>query len=196
MFVIPYTAPNYLFGKKFLASFEAYENISSINNAIFSGVVDFGEFNIGDTVYIMNSNYKVLGYGKITVMLSYENSLNTAKSGTFLSSLEIETGISDINEPIFIIKPDKNHMQDLFIIKTQDCDVFFVDYAFDFKTAICKYINANFETSEVALEETWNKLSANKVKQIISNLNAEGKDEMITDDGLVELIYIPEKSAS
>ena len=60
MLVISPIKAEYLFGYSFKASFDAEDNLSYMDDTAFSGFVEHGCFSVGDYVYVMNNNYKIV----------------------------------------------------------------------------------------------------------------------------------------
>ena len=191
MLVISPVEPKYLFGKTFKASFEVEENLSSWNSTVFSGTVEKGRFSVGDCVYVMNSNYRIFARGRIKELIGYDEVLDDVEVNTFVSNFEIDTEFPDVDEPLYIVKLDKKHPKDIFVIITRTYDSVFIDYACDLKTAICKFLNRDL-VDDGDLEEVWSGLKQVRVQSILSNLNTQGRDVMTYSDRVVELLFLPE----
>ena len=173
MLVISPIKAEYLFGYSFKASFDAEDNLSYMDDTAFSGFVEHGCFSVGDYVYVMNNNYKIFAQGRISEIMGYDGPLKKATSGMYIPRIDTK---------------------DIFVIITRTYDSVFVDYACDYKTAICKFLNRDL-LDDNSLEDVWKNLKPVQVQGILSNLNTKGRDETLYPDRRMELIYLPEKNA-
>lgn len=194
MLVISPIKAEYLFGYSFKASFDAEDNLSYMDDTAFSGFVEHGCFSVGDYVYVMNNNYKIFAQGRISEIMGYDGPLKKATSGMYIPRIDIDAELSASDDSLHIVKLNKKAPKDIFVIITRTYDSVFVDYACDYKTAICKFLNRDL-LDDNSLEDVWKNLKPVQVQGILSNLNTKGRDETLYPDRRMELIYLPEKNA-